>query len=63
METKNSIKQRMISVAAKAWGVTSKDIEKGDPIIPLLIDACASEIVKVSSSINESKDKMGGMIM
>lgn len=63
METKNSIKQRMISVAAKAWGVTSKDIEKSDPIIPLLIDACASEIAKVSSSINESRDKMAGKIM
>ena len=63
METKNSIKQRMISVAAKAWGVTNKDIEKTDPIVPLLIDACASEIAKVSSSINESRDKMGGKIM
>lgn len=63
METKNSIKQRMISVAAKAWGVTNKEIEKTDPIIPLLIDACASEIAKVSSSINESRDKMGGKIM
>ncbi len=52
METKNSIKQRMISVAAKAWGVTNKEIEKTDPIVPLLIDACASEIAKVSSSIN-----------
>jgi len=63
METKNSIKQRMISVAAKAWGVTNKEIEKTDPIVPLLIDACASEIAKVSSSINESRDKMGGKIM
>ncbi len=63
METKNSIKQRMISVAANAWGVTNKDIEKTDPIVPLLIDACASEIAKVSSSINESRDKMAGKIM
>lgn len=63
METKSSIKQRMISVAAKAWGVTTKDIEKADPIVPLLIDACASEIAKVSTSISESRDKMAGKIM
>lgn len=63
METKNSIKQRMITVAAKAWGVTNKDIEKTDPIIPLLIEACASEIARITSAINESRDKMGGKIM
>ena len=59
MESKNDIKKRMISVAAKAWGITNKDIEKMDPLVPLLLDACASELVKVSSSIIDSQDKMG----
>lgn len=53
----------MISIAAKSWGVTSKDIEKSDPIVPLLIDACASEIARIDSSISGSSDKMGWKIM
>ena len=63
MESKNDIKKRMIAVAAKAWGITNKDIEKMDPLVPLLLDACASELVKVSSSIADSQDKMGNKMM
>ncbi|MCD4696033.1 MAG: hypothetical protein K8S16_07305 [Bacteroidales bacterium] len=63
MDSKNTIKKRMISIAAKAWGVTGKDIEKTDPIVPLLIDACASEIVRINSSVSGSRDKMGQKIM
>ncbi|RLD49869.1 MAG: hypothetical protein DRJ05_20400 [Bacteroidetes bacterium] len=63
MESKNDIKKRMVSVAAKAWGIANKDIPKIDPLIPLLLDACASEIVKVSSSIMGTHDKMGNKMM
>jgi len=63
MESKNDIKKRMISVAAKAWGITNKDIEKMDPLVPLLLDAFASELVKISSSIVGGQDKMGNKMM
>ena len=63
MESKNDIKKRMVSVAAKAWGIANKDIQKMDPLVPLLLDACASEIVKVSSSIMGVHDKMGNKMM
>ncbi len=63
MESKNDIKKRMVSVAAKAWGIANKDIPKIDPLVPLLLDACASEIVKVSSSIMGAHDKMGNKMM
>ncbi|MCD4666026.1 MAG: hypothetical protein K8R68_12205 [Bacteroidales bacterium] len=53
----------MISVAAKVWGITNKDIEKNDPLVPLLLDVCASELAKVSSSIMSGQDKIGNKLM
>jgi len=53
----------MVSLAAKAWGVTVKDIEKADPIVPLLIDACASEINRIYSAMSNNSEKMIDKIM
>ncbi len=63
MDSKNTIRKRMITIAAKSWGVTTKDIENGDPIVHLLIDACASEIFRVNSEISNSRDKIGWKLM
>ena len=63
METKNSIKKRMIAQAASTWGMNSKEIERSDPVVPLLLDACASEIENISKSIAESRQKIGNRIM
>jgi len=63
MDSKNTIRKRMITIAAKSWGVTTKDIENADPIVHLLIDACASEIAKVNSEISSSRDKIGWKLM
>lgn len=46
----------MIKKAASLWGVAPNEIEMSfDPIVSLLISACASEIEKISGDINESQ--------
>jgi hypothetical protein len=63
MENRHEVKKRMISAAAKSWGITIKDMESVDPLITLLIDACASEIENISASIDEVRQKMGIKLM
>jgi len=63
MESKNEIRKRMISAAARSWGVSVRDMEKADPLVSLMIDACASEIEKVSSSIEDARNTMGNKLM
>ncbi len=55
-ESKAQIKNRMVKNAASLWGVPPNEIEMSfDPIVSLLLSACASEIEKVSDKINESQ--------
>lgn len=55
-ESKEHIKNRMIKKAASLWGVAPNEIEMSfDPIVSLLISACASEIEKISGDISESQ--------
>jgi hypothetical protein len=63
MENRHEIKKRMISAAAKSWGITTKEMESVDPLITLLIDACASEIENISASVDEVRQKMGVKLM
>jgi|TARA_B100001971_G_C18227554_1_gene561590 cupin superfamily acireductone dioxygenase involved in methionine salvage len=63
MENRHDIKKRMIASAAKMWGITSKEMKTVDPLISLLIDACASEIENISISINEVRQNMQMKLM
>ena len=57
--SKEQIKNRMIKKAATLWGVAPNEIEMSfDPIVALLIAACASEIEKISGEINESQTRV-----
>jgi hypothetical protein len=57
--TKEQIKNRMIKTAAKVWGVEANEIETSfDPIISLLLAACAAEIEKISSELDESETRI-----
>ncbi|MDC1161809.1 hypothetical protein OAT18_00045 [Tenacibaculum sp.] len=60
--TKNKeeqIKNRMINKAAALWGVPAKEIETSfDPVVSLLLNACAYEIEKISDKVNESQTKI-----
>ncbi|AXO79594.1 hypothetical protein DZC78_04035 [Olleya aquimaris] len=57
--TKEQIKNRMLKKAATLWGVPANEIEMSfDPLVALLISACASEIEKISGEINESQTRI-----
>lgn len=59
MDKLEDIKNRMIKKAATIWGVAPNEIETSfDPIISLLISACASEIEKISSEISDSQTRI-----
>ncbi|MFC5045001.1 type VI secretion system baseplate subunit TssF [Aquimarina hainanensis] len=46
----------MIKKAASLWGVSANEIESSfDPLVSLLIGACASEIEKISNEIDSSQ--------
>ena len=63
MDKQSDIRNRMIAAAAKSWDINIRDMSKVDPIIPLLIDAIAGEIERVSSSIEEARNTMGNKLM
>ncbi|MCF6350053.1 MAG: type VI secretion system baseplate subunit TssF [Flavobacteriaceae bacterium] len=57
--TKEQIKNRMLKKAAALWDVAVNEIDMSfDPVVTLLIAACASEIEKISSEINESQTRV-----
>lgn len=57
--SKEQIKNRMIAKAAAMWGVAANEIEMSfDPIVSLLISACASEIEKISAEVDESQTRI-----
>ncbi len=59
VENKVQIKNRMVKKAASLWGVSPNEIESSfDPVVSLLIGACASEIEKISSEIDNSQTRI-----
>ena len=59
VQSKNQIKNRMVKKAAELWGVSPNDIESTfDPVVSLLIGACASELSKISNEINDSRTRI-----
>jgi len=57
--TKEQIKNRMIKNAASLWGVAANEIEMSfDPLVSLLISACASEIEKISNEVDGSQTRI-----
>ncbi|WP_346882973.1 hypothetical protein [uncultured Algibacter sp.] len=57
--SKEQIKNRMLKKAATLWGVPANEIEMSfDPVISLLLSACAAEIEKISGEIDESQTRI-----
>lgn len=57
--TKEHIKNRMIKNAAVMWGVPANEIETSfDPIIAMLLAACASEIEKITGEVDSSQARI-----
>ncbi|WP_452219799.1 type VI secretion system baseplate subunit TssF [Lacinutrix salivirga] len=58
-ESFEHIKNRMLKKAASIWGVAANEIETSfDPVVSLLISACASEILKIEAELNESQNRV-----
>ncbi len=58
-ESKDKIKSRMIRNAARIWGFKEPQAESSfDPIVSLLLGACAFELEKISSEINNSESRI-----
>lgn len=62
MHNKNNekdIKNRMIEKSASLWGIAPKDIDSSfDPLVSLIISACASEISKIEGEIYNSQSRI-----
>ncbi len=53
------IRSRMVQKAASLWGISPKDIDSSfDPLVSLLIGACASEIGKIEGEIHNSQTRI-----
>lgn len=51
---KEQIKDRMVSMAARHWGVSENEVESNfDPLVTLLFDAIAAELEKIGLGIKE----------
>lgn len=57
--SKEEIRNRMMKNAAALWGVPANEIDMSfDPIVALLISACAAEIEKIASEVDESQTRI-----
>lgn len=58
-ENKHHIKTRMLKTAARAWGLPETEAETGfDPLVGMLLSACATELEKLSSEIYASRARV-----
>jgi hypothetical protein len=58
-ESKDKIKSRMIRNAARIWGFQEPQAESSfDPLVSLLLGACAFELEKISSEINNTESRI-----
>lgn len=59
METQERIKDRILRRASAFWGYTDTELETSfDPIVSLLLDACSSELEKLSAELNNSRTRV-----
>ncbi|WP_162418455.1 type VI secretion system baseplate subunit TssF [Cyclobacterium roseum] len=59
LESREHIKTRMLKHAARMWGYTETQVESNfDPLVGLLLEACATELEKVSSDIQASRSRI-----
>ncbi|TGE07758.1 type VI secretion system baseplate subunit TssF [Hymenobacter fodinae] len=56
--TKAGIKSRLTQKAAEMWGYTEADMEGFDPLVELLLEACAVELEKIGQEINNTQYRL-----
>jgi hypothetical protein len=52
------VKSRMIRRAAELWGYAETELEAFDPLVSLMIEACAVEFEKISAEISETQNRL-----
>jgi hypothetical protein len=58
-EQKERIKDRMLRTAARLWGYPDAEVESSfDPIVQLLLEACSSELEKISGEVDVSHARL-----
>ena len=58
-KTKEAIKNRMVKRAATLWGIPANEIEMSfDPIVSMLLSACASEMEKLTAEMDASQTRI-----
>lgn len=59
MDTQERIRDRILRKAAQIWGYTDSDLETSfDPVVGLLLKACASELEKLSVELDNSRSRV-----
>ncbi|MBL0138907.1 MAG: type VI secretion system baseplate subunit TssF [Bacteroidetes bacterium] len=57
--TTERIRSRMLKNAARIWGAESEDVESSfDPLVTMMIEACASELNKINGEILTSQSRI-----
>ena len=57
-DSEDRVKSRMFQSVARLWNLREAEISALDPIVGLLIGACASEVEKISHDINSSQARV-----
>lgn len=58
-EQKERIKDRMLKTAARLWGYPDAEVETSfDPVVQLLLEACSSELEKISGEVDVSHARL-----
>ncbi|MCY7352995.1 MAG: type VI secretion system baseplate subunit TssF [Cytophagaceae bacterium] len=56
--TRERVKSRMLRKAAELWGYAEAELDAFDPLVALLIEACAVEFEKISVEINDTQNRL-----
>lgn len=63
MLKKEQIRDRMLKTAARIWEIPEGEIETNfDPLILLMLEACAGELEQVSAGISATQDRLIGRL-
>ena len=58
-ESRNQIKSRLLKNASRAWGYPETEAENNfDPLVSMLMTACAAELEKISGEIHASRARV-----
>jgi hypothetical protein len=56
--TRERIRNRMLKRAAEVWGYSESEMDEFDPLVTLLIEACALEFERTASEIGKTQNRM-----